>query len=309
MKKEQIFGKKINDEKKGRVLDYSEKFSGEFSEQLNEVEIKKSKEDVALINDVNEIVNSELNNFGLPCQKIDAEKIFFLPNEFFLSLFPSKEKTFATSMAESEMIFVNKLPIDNKDSNGKLLLSFILLHEILHLASHLKFYLKNDSNETILNYRSGFVVKDIKSQPAKVYFRGLNEGIIQNFCFDIINRNKDFFEKNVADGDGRYFQKIYDLWNKLYQKSTLLTDIIIIEIAKKQKRDEGLVRKDFFKSLFTGEIMKLRDIDRIFGKESLRVLAKLGEGRDVNDRVVAYFLAEDAGKKNEIAKELLREDK
>ena len=86
---------------------------------------------------------------------------------------------------------------------------------------------------------------------------------------------------------------------------------IIKKIAKNNNEEPKEVWKRFRKGYFTGEMMHLRDVDKVFGKGALRVLAALKCG--VNDlpdeeiirKVYRYFKTDDEKEREAIAGEIL----
>ena len=86
---------------------------------------------------------------------------------------------------------------------------------------------------------------------------------------------------------------------------------IIFRISEKQGEEYQTVWKRFERGYFTGEMMHMRDVERTFGKGSLRILAAAypeSENRDdIDEKIFEYFDAKTEEEKDELAKEILNE--
>ncbi len=290
-----IIGKNLTLEDKEEIKNRLEKIK-EQARQPIEGEFEKTEDELKFIERVNSYIGEELWGLGLEDKpEIKPEQVHLLPKEVFDEWFPELGSQ-ACSSANRRAIY-----IDKSASTGLRLPVFkSLLHESLHLASHYKF--RSEENKGMA-YRFGYKIYNPKNDHE--HFSGLNEAVIDKTAKEIFAKR----EKELADEFGfPESEKKTLFWYDEYVKPL---EAIIGKIAEKNGETGETVWRRFKKGLFTGEMMHLREVERVFGKDALKVFAALGQTTkflsvdEVNEKVLRYFETDDPEERQKLAKTIL----
>jgi len=268
--------------KRGRIqdgrFDSVEEQTNSVAEYFNSViEEEKTTEDNLIINSFNNYLQREIKSFGITVAPILEEKIKFFTIDNFNKLFEGEDKTSGGYIMEAGLICLKKKGLETFHT---------LLHEMIHYYSFHKIDL-NENNRLYQVARVGYNEYDARN------FVGLNEGLTELIVSKILSGNiKDiknniayFGDENVSDEDkesffrpkkGRYSQFLSMLIKKLSEKELATEDDLL------KKLEEGM---------FTGEMMHLREIEKTFGNNSLRILAyyDIYEDKIIDRLVYDYF--------------------
>lgn len=192
-----------------------------------------------------------------------------------------------------------------------------MAHEIIHLASKHKYQgvIEKDDSVEPLQYRVGYDMTTIENKKAVSRFKGFNEGVVcitQSFLFS------DFSEELEARTGITKEMKQMSHYSRYSENQDLVLDIG--ETVGKYRNENPLKSVyRIIKGQFTGDMMPLRDIDDIFGKGSLDLLAEYQsvfgtkDDRKRDELILEYFRTEieDKEKRQKIKAEInsLKENK
>jgi rubrerythrin len=256
-KKFNIIGK-ISPEERQQV---SELLNKERKWQPMEGEHEKSTEEQKIIDAGRDFLKSLSQKLGIEIPILPHQAIHVLSREKFQELFPEAEApAFYDPMDQA--IYLDR---DFEKENKPHALSH-LIHEMIHASSFHKYY-ADAEHKIVTEYRIGYWIK-IPSKENQEYFYDLNEAITADLTFEFYNwltKNRPDLQKELSlekESHAFFSDKIAEL------------DDIIKMIAKNNNEPQENIRRRFIKGLFTGEMTHLRDIERIFGKGSLRRIAK-----------------------------------
>lgn len=291
-----ITGKGLTPEKR-EMIDYClEELEADARKPI-EGEFKKTPDQLKIIKRVNEHLNEEFKELGLKRKAdISPEQIHFLPNDVYEKRFPHHIGYAALNRAASKDMFV-----DLSLHPGRKKLYNSILHEVVHLDSVNK---HSVNGSCIHQTRSGYLVSKERGHE---HLRGLDEMIVDKVTYEIAKKHVDKLAKEFK------FSK-QEKKSLFYGYDLTMLETIIERIAVKNKEEREDVWKRFKKGLFTGEMMHLRDIERTFGKGSLRVISalysgtrdiKIGIDRENYDKMMDYVKTDDEEKRDRIAQEIL----
>lgn len=260
-----------------------------------------------------------------PCVKtIDPDRIHYLPSEVYSAQGNSHGESFGVYLIGEQSIHIAEyragLEHTNLSPERKQSVRLrSLQHEAVHMVSYEADYLGKKGDARL--YRQGYMVFNQKYGFER--FRGLNEAVVERINMIVFNSAIPKLMERFPDTkekDWRFGQPIYEEYR------TVLGDIIE-NIAECMHRDALDVWYDFEKGMFTGDMMHLKNVDRVYGPGSLRLLSAMGtyegdtvakkhpktETRDWRDMLDEQFLnyferyGQTWEKRKRIAKEVLSE--
>jgi hypothetical protein len=284
--------------------------SSEIVESLHEIqkegekpikgEIEKSESENRFIVKCNSYLNGELADLGVEEKSdITPEAVHFLPSKVFKKLNPE-------NLSASVSLGENSIQIDKQEMRGRLDLYKTVTHEMVHTAAFRKKQIQTEGGIIKVDtLRGGYLTRNPES-PDHEHFRGLGEAIVEKTTMDILKKHAgeivaDF---NISPEE----QKQPVDWQ--YDNMEVL-NAIIRKIAESSGEEESIEWEKFKKGQFTGEMMHLRDIEKVFGKGSLRVLAAMGpdSGDGSNKRILSYFETDDKKERSKIATKIIGKTK
>lgn len=274
-------------------------------------ELEKTPEDQRDIHLVEKYLSKEWQNLKLPGElKLDPSFYHFLDDEQMKKMFPgiNLEQTsiFHLAMASRMGIFISESAFRTWPSG----LGFIvLLHESIHAASYNSYV--GISQETIVNRRTGYVNRAM-FKPAHAHFEGFNEALTDLTVLDIIQKNHAKLVDQLKVDEKLLEETLSEESDILYWKYMKIVQTVIGKMAEATHQPSSTILETFIRGMFTGEMMHLRQIDRLFGHGSLRVLAAMRSGTtaDVPEKeslakILEYFTTDDIEKRFSIAQEVL----
>ena len=290
-----IVGKSLGPEDKEELKGRLEKIK-EQARQSIEGEFEKTEDELKFVKKVNSYIGEEFGNLGLGKNlEIRPEQVHLLPHKIFDEWFPDLGSQ-ACSSANRQAIYINK-----SASMGLRLPVFkSILHESLHLSSHYKFRMEDGKG---VAYRFGYKIYNPKNDHE--HFSGLNEAVIDKTAREIFGKHE---EELTDEFDFSPEEKKTLFW---YDEYIRPLEAIIGKIAAGRGESEEMVWNRFKKGLFSGEMMHLRKVEKIFGKDALKVFAALGQETktlskdEVNEKVLRYFEADDPVERQKLAKTIL----
>ncbi|EKE11047.1 MAG: hypothetical protein ACD_15C00150G0002 [uncultured bacterium] len=298
-----IVGKNMTPEKRDYFSE-KRKESEEESKKPFVGEMEKSEKAREIIRFINACIAEKFQELGLEYQEIPEEKNHLFSKEGFKKAFPNKDDAvngFNNSVNKENIIKVT-------EDSAKVFK--VMLHEMVHAASHGAYYGDIQSNK-LREYRTGYVVSNWHDGEENVHehFRAFNEGMIDLIVSEIV--------KGKLDDINKLLEISKEDWKNVswYWDESELINLIVGKISD-VKREKGKdIYARFEKGLFTGEMMHLRDVEKVFGKHSLRILGSWdstdkGGDPDKVDRyrkIYKFFATDDEGEREKLRQELLPE--
>jgi hypothetical protein len=273
-----------------------------------EGEREKRPDELRFIEKINQYLAEEFKELGIDgTPRVLPERVHILPPDAYRKHFPDK-----VTAGFYDSIFGSVYLAD--EGLCRLLLYVNILHESLHLLSKQKWLVRRDvgaDNELHFwqhrsGYRSFSSYADKREKTQHEHFQGLNEAVIDKLVLEIMRKHFDELVQELAITPeekaeiGPYYQ---------FEFIEVL-DIIIKRLAESMQVSEREIWKKFARGLFTGEMMHLREVERFFGKDALRVLGALGDpeltpfSEKVIQQVKRYFEIDDQNERGRIAKQL-----
>ena len=307
MEKYNFVGKNL--EKPGRLENAKNIVENRFSTYPeNQFEVNKDKRDEIYIQEARLLLSNKLESLGIEDTEVIPTERFHMVRKIFSGghNFDSKyniifiDKSLYKQDGVRFFLYklINKYLLDNAKVCDPIILKQFI-HEPIHSKSHIKFKIgEKDGKEMVNTYRTGYLVNDFKNEQR--YFEGLNEAIVEKIAQEILLNHNNIENKSYKNKiEKRILTK-----NSPYKTAIVVVEKIISEIAKNNKEPEQLVWERWEKGMFTGEMMHLRDIEKVFGPGSLRILASMN-GREIEEKdpYHKYFFS-----KNEDEKKLATEE-
>lgn len=274
----------------------------EKREFMYEGEIEKTEAHVRWINTALDLIQQKLMELGLRDElsdelPISIDRIHILNGESYDAV------TDDSSDHEREMGMYHPV-IDQvfvRDMENQLELFLTTLHELIHYFSHRTDFLKvfSDGDVNLRERRVGYRNLNYGSDPHE-HFRGLNEMVVEWVGFQIASDNEALIKSSLSgdpvDPENLVGSEIWDpalIWND----GAIFIDILE-GIAKYRGEELKDTSNRIERGLFTGEMMHLRDIEKAYGENALRILSyyrttiKVRDGMtvaEVNSMIREYF--------------------
>ena len=237
-----------------------------------EGEEEKTEEERAYIGKANDLLQRRLADLGVLYTPIPSEKIHMLSAEAYEKRLGNRADHGFTS-AFDDAIFINK----DKPQGGADLLD-TLVHEMVHRASKHRFF--GSEEHGMVPARIGYQLASPWKEPeGRAALTGFNEIVTEYMAVRILEATKDELEQElgIAKKDVEEFQYGYAQYNEVFSK-------IVRGVAAMKGISVREVIDDFERGQFAENLFVLKDIERTFGKGSLKVLACLGVLRDLAER-------------------------
>ena len=287
----------------------------------SEGEIKKTEQELEFIKELNKYLNNEFKRLGI-LDFINEERRECYADEYGETHYKTP-KTLIPLYKIQLVEKISKMGVSGHcDDSGEIVIdaekarsSFhkfcdIATHEILHSLSYIRY-------NSRFGYRTGIsdieekkkIVRQKYSYDYSEHFMGLTEAITEKMTIEILNniskQSKFPLKKEQSELLGHYSELIEVL------------NIIIEKVAKENDQNKNEIWENFKIGLFTGEMMYLRKVEKIFGKGSLRILAAL-QGKDswfdeegwrdeeLCQKAIKYFQADNKQERDKIALGIFR---
>jgi hypothetical protein len=265
-----------------------------------EEELEKTEEEIRFIEFAEEILQKEIDGLGIDKKiEISPEQIHILPVRAYFEATGGKGGRSAGFRAVDQEILVNK-------DMHKTRLNFFtsIFHEMIHSASFLAFHKKTDGGE-LGTSKVGYVSARGAEGQTSLVFNALNEMVVDKLLPEMLKKNKEEFCKkfNISEEEGSRPVDYYP---------TEILNIIIDKIAKEKNEDGEKVWSRFKRGLFTGEMMHLRDVEKVFGEKSLRLLDSMdftnGMEEEFTEDLLKIFQIENDKKREKKIEKLLTKE-
>ena len=305
---EHVIGKGLTPEDKAKILKEKERmFKEQNFKNLADVELKKTNEEIEIIDLINQETNKHLRNLGLKEFNIPAKNINILNKEGYEKIIGKKFTAIYSPAYQA--ISINEL-----DRNSRTVFASKVLHEMIHFKSYGS--IQKQENEEPEVYRTGLSI--ISQSGKKQYFDNLNEGLTEELAKHIMlsfKNNplfKDEIEKTrkhikefdmgstkdekgnpIFDIENIYFIDVKEVKDKevkwitysfAREKEREILNSLIDKLFEKNKdkfqnRDE--VFNVFIKAMLSGNIIPLgRLVDGTFGRKTFSKISELDANID-----------------------------
>lgn len=259
---------------------------------LEKVSSETEEERDRLITLAGSVFTEHFRRLEIPLQKeFPKERFRFLSQQEFDAEFPRLEGALGMHGVDEDFVIV--------DQNKSEELFLTILHEMTHDVAVKKS--KFDVNGKLVSYINGYMVGKIVTDSAgkssvKLHFDGLNEGVVEMTALRVAARYSDDFDDfGISKEDlGKA------LTGHQYKDATIVVSSIVSVLARETNSDELEIWKQIERGQYTGEMAWVYEVDRVFGKGSLRVLdsliawPKTDTEREYNKKILKYFQMKDA---------------
>lgn len=294
----EFIGRSYEKEERARLKFVLGKWAEE-GEKPMEGEQEKTEEEIRMIESANEMMAEELHSIGIEDYKpLPPQKVHFFSAETFRKKFPDFEGS-AFFLATSDNICVDR---SATDSQARVFST--LLHEFIHRASSFhKFYA--DRHKGVYDARSGYRIRSPWKGPERERrLLGFNEIMNDYTVFKIMAKNQEKLKDFGITPE--------DVRGPLYtwMRYTAILELVVKKIASRKNISNLQVFTDLERGQFQKNILVLKEVERAFGREALRILSLLGtlgeESRDaeLESLIKRFFSEEDKTKRAEIQKEI-----
>ena len=253
-------------------------------------ELEKTPLELEIIQTCKDMLRTTLSAFGIDKKlEINADQIHIYPPE----KYPDRENKTIANVA----VVTQKIEVKRRGSKTKMIAA--LLHEMIHLASDLVFYSHVSDVDGLLDIsdaKSGYRLHSEWKTGGKHKFVGLNEAITDILMYRILKKNeetlKNQFRISISEEIISY-TTFWDIVKKIIDKIAIVTG-----------SEFETILDDYIRAQFTGEMMHLRDIERLYGKGSLQVLALLGYDETLTPLIQKYFETDSEKERKELFEQL-----
>lgn len=310
---ERIFGKgkeggKLSDEERSGVIQYLTNVRERGMEQISG-EFGKSPEGLEMIEQANSMIGEEMKRLGAEQEEVvGPDKIHLLRHEDFRKLDP------ATAAKAYSNPYSNHVYMDVEEGfaytrSPRIAILGTFTHELIHSYSHKKYHVDR-TKQRLGNYRTGYVARNFaKDENPEFFF--FNEAVTEAMTRELLLKNKDRLDETFGFSDEEW-----NAWSSPFETERQILDRIVEGVASHKGEEPSVAWNRMKRGAFTGNMMHLRDVERAFGKGTLRVVAFMGGGiktgglretlqqRDYNLKVLDYLNAKDEEEREKLSEEL-----
>lgn len=297
---ERIFGKNLTEENKSEIQkSYENTFRNQNFEDLKDIEVEKTPEQVEIISLANKVTNEIRNQYRLSDFNIPLENIHIIKADKWQS--------------KGEAFFVaNNQAIAAKETSIRTQFAKRVIHEMIHFKSYGAAHVR-EKDRVLDDYRCGLTVH--AREDGELYLGNLNEAVTEELTKRALLKEigNDLFQKEVeeterikkqypnstdTEGGPLFTEDTYEAHivgtkgenviigteNFTYSEERDLLRTLIekiyahnAELAEKRTfKDKEDIFQMFTKAAMTGNILLLgRVIESMFGKGTLRKIGEL----------------------------------
>lgn len=187
----------------------------------------------------------------------------------------------------------------------------VLIHELAHACDYSYMRVGRDANKRIRSkvkggYQSEMRISQKEDEQRYELFRGLNEAVTELIMY-----------LALAESGLVTQQVLQDIWDdSAYELEIQILMTIINALATSSNVDPREIQEQFVLNYTTGNMMFLRQIERLYGPQSVRILSRLGsytvrdvpnEHRNESEQqlILEFFSTSDGGAREQLAKRIL----
>ncbi len=273
------------------------KLTREKTRQPLEGEPPKSIEQIQFINLLNSYFAEELKELGIEKDyTFTPEQYHLMPEEIFEQNVEERVPGFHRQYENNMYINTTRFREQN--------IYHTMIHESIHSLSYHKFHIDPDK-KIISSYRMGYEVKNPTEGDFR-YFDGLTEAITERMAREVYTKHHEEIENlfHLAPNSMPGMPMVYGEFMGV-------VDTVISKMSEEKKEEPQEIWKRFKRGMITGEMLHLRDVENVFGKGSLRILAALSVDlnhlnyKDAAQKIKEYFTTNDEERKLALAQEIL----
>lgn len=261
-----------------------------------EGEMQKTAKDKRYVVLANSFLEETFIDLGLENPPhIIPSQVHILNEDDFYSEYSSDK--YASYQPQRHAIYIASLPTQTDIQRFT-----TVLHEAFELASFQSFYAEV-KQMLIANYRVGYAITHPLERDHE-HFHGFKEAVIDKMILELLHTHRENIKTHLKIPE----EEIDSLdYRKDFRGNFIdIVDTVIEGVAKHKGEGEEQTWRRVKRGLFSGDMMHLRDIERSFGKGSLRVLAALGSAtknyadEEITSNIHRYFTTDDAKEKQVI---------
>lgn len=269
-----------------------------------EGEQDKSEQEIQSIRLVNGYVRDIFEYLDLEHEALPDERVHFLGREAYLKLFREAqgEDGFGLSDPHLRALYINTDPDVDSDRLRTIVAFSTLLHESVHFQSKAK-YLLDAEEGVFVSYRSGYRMNTFEGSS----FVGLNEAVVTHIERSLLYTHREEIARHLGIDP----KDIEDAPYLSYETNLDLLHALARALSASRGEEAEDTLRHIASQAFTGNLMHLREVERIYGAGSLRLLARYGsEGDPALDASIAdFFMEEDAGQRAAYLEDIRRSEK
>lgn len=274
----------------------------EDRENMFEGEITKTKEQIQIIHTALDLIKKKLLSLNLIDDlsvelPVSIERIHILTKESYPVVVADgsyDDREMGVYHPILDQIFI-------KDTEDRLEVFLTVLHELIHYFSYRTDFLGvfDDESVDLRERRVGYRNLNYGKDPHE-HFRGFNEMAVEWVGFGIAINDEDAIKQALGLKSDKDKEHVDDIWNEaLIWNDAPLFMSILEGISKYYEEDLLDTSARIERGLFTGEMMHLRDVEKVYGKKALRILSYykstiIKEGVDMqalNSMIEDYFMS------------------
>jgi len=275
--------------------DKLENYHKDFESLFGVKDLEKTAEDNYVIDKYNEYLQAAIANLGLKFGPVPKDMIKLLNNTDYAKVATDQDSS-GTFDPNLNLIIIKRF-----EGISGVRQYHNMMHEMIHGLSFQKLVINQDEER-----HSQRIWYDFEKNDSQEFaFGGFNEGVTELLTVEILNEHKvellghlEGFKKMFPD----FREGFFKVKNGAYPA---IASMLIKRLSQKSQQSEAEIWNKFKTGLLTGDMMPLRDIENCFGKDSLKVLAKCGQGGEIDSQVNDYFLSDDSAERDRIKKGLL----
>lgn len=291
---EKIHGPDVQQRDKEGVLEYRQRTSAEMFDELKSKEVGRTEWHERMITVTSTVIRRE-------CERLGISSIEGIPADHFIFVSSDEYHQHVSEDYYSRALYFydRRLALLNAETPRNILFTQ-QMHESIHAYSYHDSMVFPEKKE-VLNRRVG-VSMIPPTQGSR--FNGLNEAVTERLRWKLSGIHRKKIQKTMEFSD----DEMVDITHaKAYSKYIALLDSINDRIAEEMHTTRDACWDMWTKAMITGEMMSLRQIERVWGEGSLRILSMLGYDKKIDAKVFKFFgtMSHDAAEK--IRRELLAE--
>lgn len=250
----------------------------EAESRLSQIEREKTPEEKRCIEVAIKWLEEECLEMGLSIDHISLDQIHFLSEEEWL-LKHGSFRDHGITNNNTFNIDIQQEVFDSANLPRKILL---IVHEMTHATGHHKYFPKNTfQSDEVLPYRIGYRTVQKDRMNARDFenvgrLSGFNEAMVDLFSWSVIDRHRTELSEMLGEE-----VSVDTTWDAItYWDYVSVVNQIISGITETRNKELADVYQTMFKGLFTGEMMHLREVNRVWGENGLKILAIMGEAAE-----------------------------
>jgi len=290
---ERIHGPNVNEqEQKGVTSFYDGKAHAIFSE-VKKRETSRTEWHDSMIDLSNALIQRELRRLAISdVQGLPSSRFVFLSAEDYHQELPTEHyQTRAFYSVDANMALLNV------DTPREILFSQ-QMHENIHAHSFRSFMAFPE--ESLVHLRRLGVAMNPPTQHAR--FNGINEAVTERLRWKLCGKKRNQIQNIMGFTD----EEMKDITHaRSYSKYIELLDFINDRIAEQLGVTRDQCWDLWTRAMITGEMMGIRQVERVWGDGALRILSRLGYDKQIDAKVFKFFHTQSTQAAEKIRHELL----